>query len=130
MSEFQLGAAGSEAKVSACDCEITTTDVQITREVRTARGSLRRQVVATKRQFGLTYSWLPGKARHTWDGGMGRDELLALYEDGTVMSFDVPGLGVTEDLTVLFVVGSWNERLLERRNDFWAWRVSFGLIEA
>ena len=131
MAEFELGVAGSEVLLSSCDCGMDIAPEQIARQVRTADAGLKQDMVATKRKFRFDYSWLPGKAAHVADGGMGRDELYALYVAGGVLSLHLPSesLGV-EDVSVMFEPGSWSERLLQRDTALgWVWAVAFSLVE-
>ena len=131
MAEFELGVAGTEVLLSSCDCEMDIAPEQIARQVRTAKGDLKQDLVATKRKFRFDYDWLPGKAAHVADGGMGRDELYALYVAGGALSLHLPSeaLGV-EDVSVMFEAGSWSEKLLLRDTALgWVWAAAFTLVE-
>jgi len=130
MAEFMLGVAGSEALISSCDCEMGDVKYEeIARSTRTASGALKRDVVAVKRVFPFAYSWLPGKAARVQDGGMGRDELLALYNASAELSFHLPREdAVAEDVTVRF--RSFSSKMILRDSGWgWVWAVSFELEE-
>ena len=132
--EFELGVAGSEVRVSACDCELEMAQEQFAQETRNGAGTLTRRAVAVKRTWSLRYSWLPAKRAMVHDGGMGRDELRALYTGivsapANVLSFHIPTEDGQEDVTVQFVAGSWREKLIQRGGRGMVYEVGFGLVE-
>lgn len=131
MSDFELGEAGSEQRLSRCDCDMRQGAAMIGREVRTASGTLVRDVVAIKRTWQFRYSWLPAKKSYVYDGGMGRDELYALYCLKKALSFHVPSQdGAVEDVTVQFAMDSWDEHLIDTDGPWgWVYEVSFTLVE-
>lgn len=127
---WSLGTTGSEARVCANDCQLSISREDVGAQVRNAAGSLRRDWIASKRKFRFSYSWLPGLTRFTGDGGMGRDALLALMEAGGSLSLHVPADDkVEEDVTVMFDLSSWTERLLQDGPLGKVWSLDFVLIE-
>ena len=131
VNEFALGTSSNEQRMAHGDCVMTAQHSQIVRETRTAAGSLKRDTIATKRSFSFVYSWIPGQNHNVPDGGMGRDDLLALFEAGGEYSFHLPTEDdLPEDVTVMFDAQSWNETLLQRDGPFgWVWVLSFRLLE-
>ncbi len=118
---FELGLSGSETKLSACDCVLDATRMQVHSEVRLMGGGLRRDVIAAKRIWRLHWSYLPGSKAHTFDDGMGRDELDDLFratigDADKALSLHLPGDAdnAAEDVTVQFEAGSWRETLVMR----------------
>ena len=131
MSDWELGLAGAERRMSACDCEIEQTEDEISQEARSAFGMLARRFVAVKRRWAVSYAYLPAQRQHVHDGGMGRDELQALLRDGSVLSFHMPREGASyEDVDVVFALDSYKEDLISRDGPRgWCWAVSFVLEE-
>jgi len=131
VNEFALGTSSSELRMAHGDCVMTVQHPQLVRETRTAAGNLVRDTIATKRIFSFTYSWIPGQKHNVPDGGMGRDDLLALFEAGGEYSFHLPTENdLPEDVTVMFEAQSWSETLLQRDGPFgWVWALGFRLVE-
>lgn len=116
--KYKLGVAGSEVLLSGNDCELDVAHEVFGREARMADGSLKRDIIAVKRTWTFRYSYLPGKQRYVHDGGMGRDEIRALFVSLSATSghsLVVPTEdGVAESVTVQFVPNSWKEKLIQR----------------
>ena len=132
--KYKLGVSGSEALLSGNDCDLSISHEVFGREARMADGSLKRDIIAVKRTWTFHYSYLPGKQSNVHDGGMGRDELRALFVTPVMYtghSLVVPTEGgAAESVTVQFVVNSWKEKLLLRES--WCGTVydlSFALVE-
>lgn len=133
---YELGIAGSESRLSGCDGTLEMSEEQVCREARNSAGTLARHVIAVKRTWALHYTWLPSKRACVHDGGMGRDDLHALFvaavaAPATVLSLHVPTEdGIAEDVTVQFVAGSWREKLLQSRGAAGTvYALSFALVE-
>lgn len=130
MDAFELGVAGSEKPLATGDCTLAISYRDIARTTRTAGGTLRADVIATKRVFRFAYSWIPGQTRLVPDGGLGRNDLRALYLAGANLSLHLPGESGVEDVTVRFALDSWQETLLTRGGPYgWTWELSFDLEE-
>ncbi len=132
--KYKLGVAGSEVLLSGNDCELDVSHEMFGREARMADGSLKRDLIEVKRTWSFRYSYLPGKQRNVHDGGMGRDELRALYASKVMYSghtLVVPTEdGVAESVTVQFVMNSWKEKLIQREGPRGTvYSLSFALVE-
>lgn len=130
---YSLGIAGSEVRLEPCECLLSMGQEQFCRELRTAQGALRRDVIAVKRSWDLTWKWLPGRKSRTFHGGLGRDDLAALYASTAntppvPLHFHLPDKG-GEGAEVLFVPGSWREKLLQRGPQGAVWECRFTLVE-
>ena len=127
--DYDLGSSGSEQKLSAVERTVEVSYEQIGEELRLADGSLAQDITATKRRWKISFDWLHGDTANVLDGGMGRDDLLALYAGASTYSFKVPQEdGTQATYTVAFVMGSWQERRLLAGSE-WVWQVSFELAE-
>jgi hypothetical protein len=126
-----LGVAGSEAVLSANDATFNHSIEDIIREKRLANGALVRYKVTQINHWQWRYSWLPGKQRDVYDGGLGRDELLALYKADQVMNFIVPNQSAAPTTySVRFEANSYRDRIVWRGGpDATAWEVMFNLVQ-
>lgn len=133
--KYKLGVSGSEVPLSGNDCELDVAHELICREARMADGSLKRDIIAIKRTWSFRYSYLPGKKWHVHDGGMGRDELRALWNNPLVWyvghSLVVPTEdGAAESVAVQFVLSSWKEKIIQREGPLGTvYALSFALVE-
>lgn len=128
--DFLLGVLGSEQKLSANDADFNHSVEDILKENTLAGGNLIRYAIKQREHWAFRYSWLPGKQRDVYDGGMGRDELYALYKGFTSYSLLIPNQGLAQSsYTVLFAAGSWSDHLILRAGDRWNWSVSFELVQ-
>lgn len=131
---YYLGKYRYESRLEPCECTLGMGQEQFRRELRTAQGALRRHVIAVKRTWTLRWTWLPNHSRRTYHGGLGRDELVALYNDTAdtppvPLQFYVPD-GGGESVQVLFVPGSWREKLLQRDGPHGTvYNLAFSLVE-
>ena len=76
------------------------------------------------------YSWLPGKRAYVYDGGLSRNDLRALYEADTTMSFLMPRDAAPHaSYTVRFTANSWRERVLKVAGDCWYYELFFELVQ-
>jgi hypothetical protein len=129
--EYYLGTAGSEWKLSRVDLTVTPDEEIIGSEQRLSgtEANLARDVVANKKKWSISYKNLPGLDANVPDGGLGRDRLRWLYEQGGEMIFWVPTeSGIYEKYTVLFEMGSFSDPRV-KVEPFWRFDVSFGLKE-
>ncbi len=129
--DYRLGAAGAEGLLSANDATFSHSIENIIREKRLANGALIRYKVAQINHWQWRYSWLPGKQRDVYDGGMGRNELLALYNADQAMNFIVPNQNaVPATYSVRFEANSWRDRILWWGGpDAVAYEVMFNLVQ-
>lgn len=128
---YALGAPGSEQMLSANDANLDQAYEDLVKEGRTAAGSLVRYKIAKKLHFAFRYDWLQGHHRDVPDGGMGRNDLLALYQADAVMNLITPSdQNGSNTYSVRFVASSWRETPMWRYGDATAWRLSFELVEA
>lgn len=127
---YLLGTAGSEQPLSANDATVSFYVEMIRRDTRLAGGNLISYKVAQKGHWQWRYSWLPGKRTFVYDGGLSRNDLFALLQADNAMSFLVPQDNAPQiAYTVRFAIGSWRERLIKRAGDFFAYEVSFELVQ-
>lgn len=130
ISNFYLGVAGSERKLSANDASLDRAVEDFAKEDRLAAGNLVRYKQAKKLHFRFRYDYLFGLDRDVHDGGMGRNSLYDLYLADNVMNLIVPDdRSGQQTYSVRFAISTWNESLLLRVGDVTAWRVSFELVE-
>jgi len=128
VASYLLGATGSEKKVSNLTLKLTESSKWIGSETRLASGALVRDNVVKKRTWKLAWKWLPGRTTLVTDGGLGRDDLRALFDAGSAVNFILPKDGAAvETVSVLFGM-AFNEELMQSR-PIWKWNVSFELNE-
>lgn len=114
-------------KLSAVERQMDTSSERLARETRLASGRLVRDVIAIKRTWAIEFDWLPGDDDDVIDGGLGRDSIRQMYEDGGTYTFSVPRESDTEDeVTVLF--GEYEEERIRTTPNYF-WHVSFELVE-
>src|ERR1041385_8123445 len=129
---YQLGTLGSEVLMSANDADLQQTVKNIAKDQWLLSGNLVRDKIAQRFTWAWHYSWIPGKKRDVYDGGMGRNDLLALYQADAAMSFLVPNdQGAQLAYTVRFVLDSWTEKCVwhPQGSDYYSWDLSFALIQ-
>jgi len=115
-----LGTAGSETLFETGWSDLAETEIEFSREDRTANGSLVIDLIAIKKLFTLTYSAMTQDTL---------DALMIEYDKGTMLSFIVERADLTIDTyTVKFRPIS---RVRLRAMDSWLWRgATFQLEEA
>jgi hypothetical protein len=129
---YKLGANGLERALEST-AEVETSTSKIEQSRRTAAGRMKRDVIAVKRTWSFEWDELPGQTSDTWDGGLGRDELVALYEDGGTLSLLVPteieepGGETYEQVDVLF--GATIEEIVRKRNPRFSYELTMELVE-
>lgn len=127
---YLLGTLGSESKLSNNDANLQRGYIDGVIDTRLPNGNLVRYKLYKMRTWDFTYSWLYGEKKYIYDGGMSRNDLLALYEADIEQSFlEVNDQGAQTSYTVRFEANSWSEELLFRNNDKWAWKVAFKLVQ-
>jgi hypothetical protein len=133
LPHYMLGPVEYEQVLSAYGRKISTSSKRIVREVRTADGSLKRDIIATKRTWKIDYSRIPDNQGDVDDyDGMGRNDLYDLYLRSDTLSFHVPQDDADEsweDAAVVFGAESWQEDLLHRELSKRIWKLSFVLEE-
>lgn len=130
ITNYYLGVAGSERKLSAGDASLDQAVEDLAKETRLAAGALVRYKQAKMLHFRFRYEYLFGLDRDVPDGGMGRDSLSDLYLADNVMNLIVPDdRSGQKTYSVRFAISTWNESLLLRVGDVTAWRVSFELMQ-
>ena len=100
----------------------------INRSERTVEGFMRRQHVASKRTFSLSWEMLPHSSAYTVDRKSGAKELIAFFlaRMTTSMTMVLDNAGVNENITVL--IESFDYEVVKRyENEFW--NLSLSLIE-
>lgn len=129
-ADFMLGTLGSEVKMSTNDAQMNRSLENIVKETRLAGGSLVRYKQAQMSHWQWVYSWIPGLTRHVYDGGMGRNDLFALLQADSEMSYLVPADNALQAAyTVRFTKDSWREHLVFKSGDYWAYTLSFELVQ-
>lgn len=129
---YKLGDYGLERSLESTG-EVKSSIKKIERSRRTAQGVLKRDVIATKREWSFSWDELPGQPTDTWDGGLGRDDIVEMYEDGGELSLLVPseagepGGATYEQVDVLFDADLSEE--VHKRNPRYSYSLSFKLIE-
>jgi len=128
-SDYALGAAGSETKMSAIERRIEEVQEQVGAEMRLAGGALMQDLTATKRRWRFRYAWLAADTDNVEDSGLGRDDLQALYAAGSSLNLKEPlEDGTRDNHTVRFVHGSWVERRIQAA-PHWIYELEFELVE-
>lgn len=127
---YLLGSLGAEQPMSANDASISSYVEMIRKDTRLAAGNMVSYKVAQKGHWQWRYAYLPGLRAYVYDGGMSYNDLFALMQADVTMSFLVPADNAPQAAyTVRFALGSWRQRLVKRAGDFFAYEVSFELLE-
>lgn len=94
-------------------------------------GSLVRYKIKKISHWLFQYRELPGRTKDVFDGGMGRDDIFALYQADTEMYLITPSLGATPvTYTVRFGLQSYREKPVRRSGNYWWWQLSFELVQS
>lgn len=129
-TDYALGTLGSEQKISNNDATLTRVLEDGKNDTRLPNGNLVRYKLYSKFHWQFSYSYIYGEKKYVFDGGMGRNDLYTLYAADVAMSFLEPNdQGAQTAYTVRFVANSWQESLLYRDNDKWAYSLSFELVQ-
>lgn len=128
---YLLGTAGSELPLSNNEAALSITIEDMVQERRLPNGTLKRYRSANPlKHWHFTYATIAGKKTYIFDGGLGRNDLYALYQADAEMSFLEPNdQGVRNAFTVRFAANSWQETLLQRVGDFTLWQLAFELVQ-
>lgn len=129
---YQLGTLGSESLLSGNDGNVSQGVHNLAKDVWLLSGILVRNKIAQRFQWQWNYTRIAGKKRDVFDGGMGRNDLLALYQADVEMSYLVPNdQGAQLSYTVRFVLDSWQETLIwhPKDSDLYDWQLNFTLIQ-
>lgn len=133
---YFFGLPGSEQMLSASDAQLFFTIEDNVREALTLGGTLTRDFPALNkiRHWRWQWSWLPGKRRDTYDGGLGRNDLFTLYQNqNTASNFfslvEPSDVGAPTTYVVTFALNSWTDEVVLRtaHGDGWRYRVAFEL---
>lgn len=130
---YKLGREYGLERALESTANVTIRTSKIERSRRTAAGVMKRDVIAIKRTWSFEWEELPGQTTDTWDGGLGRDELKKLFDDGGELSLLVPseiaepGGETHEQVDVLF--GSDFQEEVRLRNPRYSYELSMELIE-
>lgn len=126
-NDYYLGELGSEEMLSNVDREVEEEPLPIQKETRLASGKLVRDVVTIKRTFSFAWERLPGQDSDVVDGGLGRDSLRDMYNEGGSYNLMVPlETGGYDDVTVLF--DKYSEKR-DRVGSYYLWNVELTLVE-
>ena len=129
-ADYALGTANSEVKISNNDGEIQVSYEDGWLDTRLPNGNLVRFSLYQRKHWTISYSWIYGERKYIYDGGMGRNDLLALYVANNEMSFIEPSdQGASTSYTVRFVPNTWKEDLLFRNYDRNAYHIEFELVQ-
>lgn len=135
---YFLGATGTEQMLSANDATCQFTYEDNVREAKTLAGTLTRDYPALDkiRHWRWQYNGLAGKRRDVYDGGMGRNDLKALYDNQKNVPAFYNLYEPTDSLgqqiyVVTFVLSSWQDEVIFRtpHADNWLYRVAFELVQ-
>lgn len=130
---YKLGSEVGLERALESTADVQTAHKKIEQSRRTAAGVMKRDVIAVKRTWKLSWESLEGKSSDTWDGGLGRDELYQLFSDGGELSLLVPtadpapGGEYYEQVDVLFD-GDFDENVI-RRNPRFVYKLKLGFVE-
>ena len=125
--EYYLGELGSESMLSSVDRDVNEQPERLKKETRLASGKLVRDIIAVKRTVKFSYEKLPGKTSDVADGGMGRNDIRDLYDEGGELSLRIPkDVGGFDDVTVFF--GSYSEDRASA-TPYYQWDLQFTLVE-
>lgn len=135
MTDYYLYASGSApgTKLSNCNRSVEESTEKIVREHQLADGSLKRDVVAVKRTWTLSWKYLPTLDADVWDGGMGADSLKALFNTTGILVFREPDDEGSYSLYDTLVTPSGFRRTMSIRNGATGkrfWDVTLTLREA
>ena len=127
---LKLGVTGSETTLSDDNREFSTGEKIIVREVRTASGKLKKDVIARKNTFNINWSGLAHNASNTGDGNAGREELKTETDKDTMLNFIVRSQGTGQDAFTVSV-SKYDEQIKNRLGDsaVWLWDISLELEE-
>ncbi len=120
------------SKLSNNDAMLNTKYEDLVKDARLAGGSLVRYKIAKKKHWLFRYADIWGHSGQQFDGGLGRNDLLALFQADTTYTLLEPNdQGAPISYTVRFAAGSWNETLRFRSvsGDVFRWALSFELAE-
>jgi hypothetical protein len=117
--------------LSTINRQIDCSKQKIVREHVLADGSLKRDLVATKRTWTLSWDYLPSRTSDVLDGGLGTDALEALYDLTGTLSFRFPDDdGSYSTVTVLPSADGFKKKVqLRRASGLHLWNVSLTLRE-
>lgn len=119
-------------KLSNNDAMLNTKYESLVKETRLAGGSLVRYKIGIRKHWLFRYADIWGHSGQQYDGGAGRNDLLALWQADTTMTLLEPNdQGAQTSYTVRFAAGSWNETLRFRSpsGDVFRWALAFELME-
>jgi hypothetical protein len=129
-SDYSLGTLNSERKLSHNDASLDVFLEDGTVTARLPNGNLVRFILYIRKHWKFSYSYIYGEDKYIHDNGLGRNALYALYTANAEMSFLEPNdQGATVAYTVAFSPGSWDETLVYRDGDKWAWQLAFELVQ-
>ena len=94
MSRIWLGLPGNEQLLSKMGRKLAVEDFEIARKQRTASGTLKKDVIAIKKRFNLSYSFVTNSVlqqlRQIYQAGIGENLNLKIeQEDGTIDEYMV-----------------------------------------
>ena len=125
--EYYLGELGSESMLSSVDRDVNEQPERLKKETRLASGKLVRDIIAVKRTVKFSYEKLSGKTSDVVDGGLGRNDIRDLYDEGGELNLRIPlDVGGFEDVTVLF--DSYSEDRASA-TPYYQWDLQFTLVE-
>lgn len=124
---YYLGESGIEALVSLISLKVEPSEEMIAQSRRLASGTMTRDFITTKRSWTFSYDALTGETAE--DGGLGRDDIMALYRAGESLTLLVPQAdGSHETVSVMFD-GSVKDRAVHRRGTTFDYELKFRLVE-
>jgi hypothetical protein len=112
---------------------------QIEKSQRTANGTMRKYVIASKRSFSTSWTMLPSLSSQTVDGNVGAQELNKFYQDnykssltlkvyaGGISSPTQVKASATETISTNVFIKSFNATIVKRLGgiDYWNVDISF-----
>ena len=113
----------------------------IEKSQRTANGTLRKYVVATKRTFSTSWEMLPSVSSSTVDGYMGAHALKKFYEDnfdnsfvlnvyaGGISSPTQPKATATATVSTTAFISNFDATIVKRLGGIDYWNVSISFVE-
>ena len=108
---------------------------------RTANGTMRKYVVASKRTFSTSWEMLPSVSSQTVDGYMGAQELVKFYQDnigksltlkvyaGGISSPTQPKASATETVSTTVFISGFESTVVKRLGGIDYWNVSISFVE-
>jgi hypothetical protein len=113
----------------------------IEKSQRTANGTMRKYVVASKRTFSTSWEMLPSVSSQTVDGYMGAQELVKFYQDnnnksvtlkvyaGGISSPTQPKASATETISTSAFISNFEATIVKRLGGIDYWNVSISFVE-